>query len=183
MHRKRKERLTKMMEEYTLARFESPFEPGWTHGYVVDVGPDWALLLLVEDGCRFDGFACHRIADIKKLKPDPYADFTEAALRLRGEEVLTAPTVDLKEIAKLLRSVAKVADVVTIHRETVDPDVCWIGALTKVKGKECWLMAIGPDAVWNKKATIFPIAEITRVEWGGAYEEALMLVGKRAPRV
>jgi len=46
------------------------------------------------------------------------------------------PRVGLANIAELLLSAGKAFPLVTIHREEVDPDVCWIG---RVQGAfRCW---------------------------------------------
>ena len=40
-----------------------------------------------------------------------------------------------------------------------------------------FIREIGPDAVWEEEAETYRVAQITRVDFGGAYEEALYLVG------
>jgi hypothetical protein len=44
------------------------------------------------------------------------------------------------------------------------------------------LLEIGPDAVWDKEPSEIRLGEITRIEFGGGYEEALHLVGGRPKR-
>jgi hypothetical protein len=39
------------------------------------------------------------------------------------------------------------------------------------------LLEVGPDAVWDEKPAEVLLREITRVDFGGGYEEALHLVG------
>lgn len=39
------------------------------------------------------------------------------------------------------------------------------------------LLEIGPDALWDDEPETYRLSEITRVDFGGAYEEALHLVG------
>ena len=65
----------------------------------------------------------------------------------------------------------------TIHREQVDPDVCSIGRVQGVNWGRVSLLEIGPDAIWEDKPDEFRIKEITRVNFGGDYENALYLVG------
>jgi hypothetical protein len=59
----------------------------------------------------------------------------------------------------------------------VDPDVCWIGRVLGVDRNRVSLLEIGPDAKWDEKPTEFTLSEITRVNFGGEYEDALHLVG------
>jgi len=39
------------------------------------------------------------------------------------------------------------------------------------------LQEIGPDAVWDEASTQYTLKQITRVDFGGDYEDALHLVG------
>jgi hypothetical protein len=39
------------------------------------------------------------------------------------------------------------------------------------------LLEIGPDAAWDNESETYRLSEITRVDFGGDYEEALHLVG------
>src|SRR5277367_107874 len=79
-----------------IVKFWSPFEEGSTLGYVLDIGPKFFLLLLVDDNMRFNGFQCLRLQDVRKLQiPAKYAAFAEAALRARGERVEKKPKVRL----------------------------------------------------------------------------------------
>ena len=173
---KKRERLVAYMEQRVYCRFESPFEPGFSHGYVLDVGPRLFLFLLVSDSLRFDGFECYRIADVRRLRVDPYARFAEEALRLQKQGVKTKPNVDLSSMEALLGSVAKLADLVAIDRAEVKAGVCWIGKLQRSTDGRFGILEIGPDAEWDSEPTQLELNEITRVGWGGAYENALKLV-------
>jgi len=66
---------------------------------------------------------------------------------------------------------------VTIHREQVDPNVCWIGRVHGLDRSRVSLLEIGPDARWEDSPEEYRVAEITRVSFGGEYENALHLVG------
>jgi hypothetical protein len=65
----------------------------------------------------------------------------------------------------------------TIHRERVDPDVCWIGKIEDIRQGQVSLLEINPDAKWDRKPTSYSLSEITTIEFGGEYERALHLVG------
>jgi hypothetical protein len=172
------DQLREAMRERQLVRFERKFEEHNIHGYVLDVGPKFFLLALVSDRLWFDGFEIFRIADIRNLRPDPFSDFAERALKLRNEMMPEKPSVDLSGIDQILASAASCFPLVTIHRETVDPEVCWIGKVFSVVKGRVDLLAIGPDAKWEDEPTVYRTSEITRVSFGGDYEEALRLVSE-----
>jgi hypothetical protein len=71
---------------------------------------------------------------------------------------------------------------VTIHRERVDRGVCWIGRVIGVDRGCVKLLEIRPDATWNDEPEVYRLSEITRIDFGGGYAEALKLVGGLGPK-
>jgi hypothetical protein len=170
--------LTQAMHEKLLVKFWSPFEPRSTHGYVLDIGPRFFLLGFVDDNIRFNGFQCMRLNDVRRLRvPDPYANFIVAALRKRGEIISKKPRVSVNGLPELLRSANRLFPLVTIHQQRLKPDTCEIGRVVGIAKNHVSLLEIGPDAIWEEKPTEIAFREITRVDFGGAYEDALHLVG------
>ncbi|MDR7150847.1 hypothetical protein J2W49_002810 [Hydrogenophaga palleronii] len=165
------------MQDKRFVRVHRRFESTPVRGYVMDVGPKFFLFCLVSDRQWFNGFECFRIADVKGLKHDPYADFSEAALKLRAERKPRKPKISLQGKEEMLLTAAQAFPLVTIHREKVDPDVCHIGKVVSVKAKRVRFLLIGPDAQWDENPTDFSFREITRVSFGGDYEDALHIVG------
>ncbi len=173
--------LLQAMRKGQFVRFNRRFEKSTIHGYVLDVVPHFFLLALVSDRLQFDGFECFRIRDVKDLKQDPYAAFVEAALKKRGERKPKKPSISLASIDKLLSSASQLYPLVTIHREQVDPDVCWIGSVSNVKNGYVTLREIGLGAKWESGTTKYRLSEITHVNFGADYEDALHLVGGEPP--
>jgi hypothetical protein len=169
--------LREAMHSGRFVRFYRRFEDSSIRGYVLDVGPEFFLLSLVSDRVRFDGFECFRISDVRNLRSDPYAKFAETALKKRGEHKPKKPSINITNVGALLVSASRVFPLVTIHRERIEPDICHIGRVLNV-GDDCLsLLEIGPDAQWDDSATEYRIREITRVNFGGDYEDALHVVG------
>lgn len=161
-----------------LVKFARPFEPGSVRGYVMDIGPEFFLLSLVNDGIHFDGFQCFRIADVRRLEvPEKYWQFAEAVLTERGEHPPKKPRVLVSSLPELLSSANRAFPLITIHREKADPDICHIGRIVELSEGFVRLLEIGPDGNWDEKPETYRVREITRVDFGGDYEEALHLVG------
>lgn len=165
-----------------LVRFRRRFEKSKIRGYVLDVGPRFFLLAVVSDRIWFDGFEVFRISDVRRLEPDPYDGFVQSALGARGETLRRSPGVSVASIEKILETANRAFSLVTIHRELVDPDCCWIGEVVRVRRGIVSLREICPDATWDDHPTDYRLREITRVNFGGDYEEALHLVGGPAPK-
>ena len=71
---------------------------------------------------------------------------------------------------------------VTIHREQKDAEMCSIGRIVGIDRDRVSLLEINPDATWEKKPTDYRLSEITRVNFGGDYEDALAIVGGGPPQ-
>lgn len=172
-----KERLEQARTAGTLIRIERSFNDGWEDGYVVGLGTDLVLLAVVGHGIRFDGYQAYRLDDISSLgDPAPHAAFVESALSLRGFDRPPAPSVSLDSIPDLLRTAADSYRLMTLHTEDEDPEVCWIGQVVEADDSRVILRTITPDASWDADPETYPTDEITRIDFGGSYEDALWIV-------
>jgi len=165
------------MKHGQLVRIRRRFEEFDVRGYAYAIGPKFFLLALVSDRLWFDGFECFRIKDTLNIEADKYTEFVEAALRKRGEEKPQAPVVDMESIERIMLTASEAFPLLTLHMEKKAPDVCYIGNIQNVENKKVNMLCIRPDAEWEKTPNVFPLNKITRVNFGGDYEEALHLVG------
>jgi hypothetical protein len=180
MQKKNKSRLALAVRKQLLVRFASALDRGTVNGYVLDIGPQFFLIALVSDGIRFNGFQCYRLSDVRKLSvPDKYAPFHEAVLKKRGERIPKKPPVLVSSLAELLLTANRAFPLVTIHREKVDGSACWIGRVIEIAKGCMTLLEIGPGATWDDRLETYRLSEITRVDFGGDYEDALYLIGAR----
>ncbi|MBI5939854.1 MAG: hypothetical protein HY859_05445 [Caulobacterales bacterium] len=171
------EQLKSAAEAGHLVRLHARSEPGHTCGYVRTVGAEFVLLSVVSDGIWFDGFNCLRIDDLEALELDPHAAFLDAVLKARAEATPPSPIVDLDSVEGLLTSASGQLPLVTIH---AGADVCYIGRVLSIEGGIVWMREIDADAVWDADPTPHRLIDITRIDFGGDYEDALHLVA-RAP--
>ena len=165
------------MHERRFVRLYRKFEPAPVRGYVLDVGREFFLMAVVNDGVRYEGFQCFRVRDTTSVGADPYAEFAEAALRKRGLRRPRKPRVSMQSLVELLETGSRAFPLVTIHREEVDRDGCQVGRVMGVGRGRVRLLEIAPNATWDKKPRAYRLSEITRVDFGGDYEQALFLVG------
>ena len=169
--------LKKAMRTRRLVRFSRRYDKSNTHGYVKAVGPEFFLLLLIDDTIRFNGFECFRISDITGLRTDPYSSFVETVLKKRKLKKPSTPRINILSTKRLLESGSKAFPLITIHTERRDPDVCHIGRVTDIDKTYLSFLEIRPGAVWETQMTRYKLRDITRVSFGGGYEDALFIVG------
>src|SRR5215471_587713 len=175
---KTRSQLAKARRNNLLVKFASRFDEGSVYGYVLDIGSQFFLLALVSDEIRFNGFNCFRLPDVRALQvPAKYASFAEAALKKRSERLPRKPFVSVASLPELLLTANEAFPLITIHREQADPDVCHIGRVVGLNKRQVTLLEIGADAKWDAEPIQYQLREITRVDFGSGYEEALHLVG------
>lgn len=177
MRLRRADLLQTALANRDLVRLTRGFDEVTVKGYVLAVGDAHFLVALVSDQLRFDGFACFRVKDLKSIEVDPYRKFAEAALKKRGLRRPRVPRVHLETTRVILESASAISPLVTLHREEVDPEVCHIGQVIGTNRTQVALLEISPHAVWEQAAATYALREITRIDFGGSYEEALLLVG------
>jgi hypothetical protein len=151
-------------------------------GFVVGLGQAWVLVAVLDPNMYLNGFAALRLADVKRVErrggPDSFAG---KALAARGEWPPHGADVNLDDLAELIRSAAAVAPLVTLHIEAADPDVCFIGRPVGFTRRWVHLLQISPEAEWDVEPARWEFTEVTRVDFGGRYEEALSRVGGPPP--
>ncbi|MFT4253963.1 MAG: hypothetical protein QM608_15945 [Caulobacter sp.] len=176
-----RERLTAAMRDRRLMCFERRFEEGWATGYIVGIGPAFLMLQVVSSEIRFNGFSCYRLADVKNLQPALNPEFVEAALAKRGDATPETPAVALDSVGDILATAGRLFPLIAVHPEIADPGACYIGAIISVEGGVAWMQDIGPDAIWEDEPIARQLESLTRMDFGGDYETALILVGGAPP--
>lgn len=176
-------RLAAALHDKTLVRIKRSFGKWGDDGYVVDIGPRFLMIASVGNGIWLDGYQCFRLADIRELRiPAPNSKFQEDALKKRGERLGKRPRISLDSLAALLRTANAAFPLVTIHREMLYRNECYIGRVVNVNRTHVSMREIMPNAHWESWTEKYRLSEITRVDFGGGYEDALHLVGGSPPK-
>lgn len=151
-------------------------------GYVLDVGATLFLIARVADTLHLDGYSVLRIGDVSHVElPYEHEEFVESALRLREESIANRPSIPLDDWPGAIRSASRDHELLSLHSESVEEGACRIGRVRSVREDVIQLIEIDPDADWYDEATGVDIDSLTRMDFGGAYEEALLLVGGPCP--
>jgi len=151
-------------------------------GYVVDLSSDFVLIHFQSNAITLDGYTVVRIQDLTLVEDKPKrSDFYTEALRLRGYTPKRPVGICLNSIASILESVNKRYPLVTVHREEICNDACAIGRLEKLTEKTLILQWLNPSAQWEGYSPRYRLTSITKIDFGGLYEEALALVARIQP--
>ncbi|MCZ2722774.1 hypothetical protein O1D97_14425 [Marinomonas sp. 15G1-11] len=151
---------------------------GWSDGFVVAANEEMVILQLLDESIRLNGYQVLFLEDISDfVHPAPFNDFQKRVLELRGEEVEFL-NIELGDLGQLLLDISEEYGLVTLHREESESDSCEIGRVLKVDAVTFELEEIGSDARWFDDTYEYDLYDITRIEFGGAYEDALLLVNE-----
>ena len=147
-------------------------------GFVLDYSDSLTLLNVLKDDFYLNGFTVIRNSDITKYRAYDKDDyFLNMALRLKSIKPARKPKIDLTEWASVLQTAQKRFPLITIHRETISNKVCYIGKLISVSEKTFSLYDIDSSANWDRPYRR-KLADLTKVDFGGGYEDALWRVAK-----
>lgn len=149
-------------------------------GYVVGISETFVLLHLLDGGYHMtlNGYATLPLSEIKKARVlDDFDSFSDRALKVKSIFPKPQPDLLLLDFPGLLSSADAHFPLVTIHLERLDRDCCFIGRVEKLTKRSLWLQKIDASAQWTESEK-FRFEDITRVDFGGGYEEALWLVNQ-----
>lgn len=171
------ERLRRAQDELALVRIDRGSDLDLIEGYVVAVGAEWLLLAVLDGAIVLDGHTALRLQDVRAVRQRSSGDMAQQALTLREQWPPTLPAVqlDLDSARGLLTSLLA-QPVITVHPELDDPDVCFVGAPAELGDRSLRLLEVTPRGVWNSRPTKHRVEDITRVDIGGRYEQALLSV-------
>jgi len=164
-----------------LVQFVRKFESRGDHliGVPIAVGRVWVVLARIDDRIAPGGFDALRQSDIAEVR-DTFKGrtFYIRGLRARRSSVAALPNLDLDSTAGLLRSVSQFYSLLVLSCEGLSPDTVDIGVLLKASRESCSLRLISSNAQWVRGRSAYRNTDITRVGFGGEYEETLAAVAR-----
>ncbi len=154
-------------------------DDAWICGILMDASRDLLLLQTVSNQIHLNGYQIIRRRDISHIeRPAPQHEFINKALKLRGQTPRHPGALNLESMSKALKSSTRLSPLVTIHQEITDPSVCWIGRIHRINDDLLTLQSMTPEAQLESFQDEYDVENITRIEFGGAYEDALWQVYK-----
>lgn len=169
--------LSRALTSRTLVRIERSLENGCVDGYVIAVAKKWFVMLAIGDGITFVGYQAYRLKDVASLTtPAPYDAFQEAVIRKRKLRRITPRGLQLSSTGAPLTSANEKFPLISIYCEEKDPDICHTGRVATILRTSVMLNEVTPSATWENGLSTYPLVQITRMDFGGPYEEALALV-------
>ena len=146
--------------------------------FVLRASKQLILLQPVRDRIDLDGYDVVRRRDVTDIEDAPRAAFYQRALAIKRQRPKLPPGLDLLGMGGLFATLRKKRVVFVIHRETVAPDECEIGQIASLTRTSYCLRWLSPSAIWETDDRTFRLSEVSRVQFGCAYEKTLQAVAQ-----
>ena len=179
-----RKKLRRAMVDHTLVRIErSIARADVLDGYVVGVGDQWFLLHWLDQRIHLDGFVALRIEDVRRIDPARAGAFKREALELHGDWPPTMPIdrAALDDTRALVLALGASFPLLSLFPEIDDPNRCFIGTALHMKKRSVWMRCLSPEAEWIDEPWRWKLDDITRIEAGDGYSQALHDVAGPAP--
>jgi hypothetical protein len=124
-----------------------------------------------------NGYSVIRNDDVSLYAVYDRPELLRFQLRLKGIKPEAQPQISVASLPDLLNSIDGRFPFTTIHREEMNDEVCFIGRLAGMTSKTFTLDEVDDCAEWIGLRR-YRFADITKVDFGGGYEEALALVAR-----
>jgi hypothetical protein len=159
---------------FPLVEFDrKPVDQHPIRGFALAWNTDLTLVHLIEEH-RFhlNGYAVFRNKDVRRwreITPGRFLARSAKPLKLSPSMPEGVAITSMKHAAA---SAGAAFPLITLHRERINRGVCYIGKVLRTSQRTVTVLPIDPQAEWDK-AENHRLAEITRLEFGGAYEDLL----------
>jgi len=169
--------MTKLEREGRLVEFDrKPLDLNKLVGFVLQLTDALTLVQPVDfNRMELNGYSVIRNKDVHRWRPVGPETCTGRVLKLKGICPEPLKGLDLSSWRELLASAASLFPLLTLHREKLNPRVCYVGRVSSMTEKVVALKKIDPDARWGDTKR-YRFRDLTKVDFGGGYEQALALV-------
>ncbi len=143
-------------------------------GYIEQVTQSHLLVLNVDYDVCFSGFIVLRVEDVTFLRwGNNKLQAWDKVLSAREKPQTNLQDSDLATWADVCKAVAEESAVISIYQEAVDDDSCFVGRNVQIEGELVRVEDITNEGVLDG-IFAFPLKDITRVDFAGNYEQALL---------
>ena len=149
-------------------------------GFVVDLDEDWVVLNVVYD-VGLNGWSVVRLETVRTVEREPANAFLPRALAQFGQDPQPV-LVDLASTRDAIRSLSATFPLLTAFTEAHDPRTALVGRPVRTGKKKLDLLEITADGTWDgSDPRRLRYEDITRIDVGGRYEQALHELGGYPP--
>ena len=153
-------------------------------GFIVSSSNHWLVLHRVDpDVWILDGYVALPLKDLRGVwRYKKYSDYPLRVLRHFGIDKPISPEgLDPATAQSIIGSAMNLFGVLGIQEERTDPECAWYGLPLHFGDNKIRLLNINSIGVWEDGFTSHRISDITWIEFGTRYAEALAAIGGAPP--
>ena len=157
---------------------------GSTTGFIVGFSDSLLMFHRLDmDTFRLNGYTVLREEDVSQYRSFTKAAFWQArAVKHFQLKPVRPAGVCVDSVPELIRSVAEHYPLITFHPEKKKPDVCYIGPLISMTEHTFTIEDLDCNGEWSGPRRM-KFNDITRIDFGGGYEEALAATAPSRPKI
>ncbi|WP_028050289.1 hypothetical protein [Cellulomonas sp. URHD0024] len=149
------------------------FEISLTDGFVIAMTEDWVVMHTLADGVYLDDIVMLRLGDISRVWFRDDDAYHHRAVEALDKSVAVFDCDDSVDACELLKVASATAEIFAVRLEMLDREPLAIGRLTRLRKKSFDLHYVGRDGVWANQVERWKYQDLTRIELGGRYLQAL----------
>jgi hypothetical protein len=144
-------------------------------GFVLDFSDSLILMHLLEwNTFSLNGYIVIRTQDVNRHRVfDESTCWQNKTVKAKSLKPVP-PEVHFSSLEEAIRSASTRFPLVTLEKELIVEDACWIGTLAGFTPKTVTIHNLDTSAKWSGEVR-FNLKDITRLGFGGGYETALAL--------
>ena len=148
------------------------------YGFIIDFNDKFLLLEHYNDDSLYNGIIVFRREDITRIKWDNNGINSAFKLISRQKNIKGFVEIDIKSIESILKSVDKTFKHVNLQIQNINSDWSIIGQIQEIDSETIILKEFGTMSTLDRGMLMLSIADITRVDAGGIYENNLLKIHK-----
>ncbi len=175
--------LSKKFREYKLSQeivdiYRDHLTDESITGYIADFNKEFIVLNCYTDEGENNGISLFYIDDITRIRAKGNIREAIKALAQHKNTKFDSYKIDLKSMSSILNSVQEIFGHVCIHTESMDNQICFIGSIKDEDKEWVELVSFGAMSNLDIKQLILKNDEISRIDAGGKYENAIDYLAK-----
>jgi len=144
-----------------------------TDGFVIALTDEWLVMHGLEDGVHLDDIVMLRLRDVSRVWFRDDDAYHHRAIAGLGQSVASFECDDTASARELLNAASGRAEILAIHLETLQGEPLFVGRVVDARKKSFDLHYVGRDGVWSGHVDRLKYRDVTRIELGGRYLQAL----------
>lgn len=170
-------------EQHPVTIHRKHLDADRTDGYVLAVTDTWVALQDLAETVCLDAVVLLRLDHVTKVERHENYAYVNRAVAGLGEPLAEFVCPSEATTGDLLRVIDQRTELAWIYLESRDDYWSLVGKILDIGEKRLHLHFIGRDGVWSDFTELWKLTDITRIEYGGRYIQALEQFGEPMPPV